>query len=99
MKQMTLTFQEIDLIGQISSFTTSSPVSHQGGVISWCVKHNCGHYHIDMDTNDKEVKLIDFDADDKTYFALTAASIMAEYKCEDYYTHTPHHHDEESKSE
>lgn len=87
----------ISLISQISVFTKTNVDTMSNHTLNWCVKHKFGHYHIELDINDKQVKFIDYDGDDKTYFAITYVAVAAGFDSDDYYE--TDFHEEEEKGE
>ena len=88
----------ISLISTISVFTKTSVDYMQNHTLNWCVKHKFGHYHIELDIHNKLLKFIDYDGDDKTYFAITYKAIQAGFDADDYYE-TNSHEEEEVEEE
>lgn len=87
----------ISLISQISVFTKTNVDTMSNHTLNWCVKHKFGHYHIELDINDKLLKFIDYDGDDKTYFAIKFVAAVAGFDADDYYESDLH--EEEEKGE
>lgn len=100
MTQPIYTPKTIQLISQISAFTNTSADVMSDGTINWCIKHPMGHYHIEMDINNNEVNFVDYDADDKTYYAILCCVVRADYDHHDCYSEPhSHSHEEEAQEE
>lgn len=99
MTQPIYTPKTIQLISQISAFTNTSADVMSDGTINWCIKHPTGHYHIEMDINNKEVNFVDYDADDKTYYAILCCVVRADYDQHDCYSGEPHSHSHEEEAQ